>query len=334
MDAQQAVALRVAWRALENAGINPGNLRGRSFGCFIGAGPARSTGLLGNAAAGVSGRIAHTLGTTGPTLTVDTAGASGLTALHLAVSAVRSGGCDLALVGGVSIMDQPAIFGEAAELGILSSDGHNRSFADDATGLVWGEGAGVLVVERESRAVREGHRIHGRILSCLVNHNGGHQRIFGADGDAQVRLMRASLTTAEIAPERIGLIEGHGLAVRSSDIIEMRAIREVYSGDGRSDTEAVIGSVKSNVGHTRAAGGILGLIKVLLCGRHGKTVPGLCVSGSALKGHLSRSGLRFATESAEWPAVGGSRFASVSALGFSGSNAHAIVEIPDDAGTE
>ncbi|MGX1778303.1 beta-ketoacyl [acyl carrier protein] synthase domain-containing protein [Nocardia brasiliensis] len=319
LDPQQWVALRVAWRALEHAGEQPGQPSGDRLGCYLGASYNEHSGQGGMTLSAVSGRIAHCLGATGPALTVDTSFSSALIALHLAAAAVRSGECDQALAGAVCVFGLPTWFSEAVEIGALSSDGHCRSFAVDATGVVWGEAAGVVLLERESAARANGHRVYGRLLASKVAHTGGGRRIMLPDGPAQERLLRDTLDAAGVAPEQIGLIEGDGAATPRADIAELAALSNVYKSG------ALVGSVKSNLGHTQAASGIIGLIKLLLCGANGQIAPSL---HAAAEPSAPANSLRIATELQAWQPDRGVRYGAVSAFGLTGTNAHAIIEMP------
>ncbi|MET7768728.1 polyketide synthase [Nocardia sp. NPDC005366] len=336
-DPQQRVALRVAWRALENSGINPGALAGEDAGCFIGCspmeyGPLASevneyTGVrtIGYGLLSVAGRVSHCLGLTGPSMTVDAACASSLTAVHLAAAAVRDGDCAWALAGAVCVMGSPMAFYEFSKHNALSTDGHCRSYAEDATGTLWGEGAGIVIVERESRARRLGHRIYGRILGSHHNHNGKGKPILVPRTDAQERLIRRTIEKSGIDPAVVGLIEGHGTATRAGDPVELVALQNTY---GMAGSEPLLGSVKSNAGHAQAAAGMLGLVKLLLAGRNGTIPPTLFADNPTTRVDWERSSLRLAKELEPWEPTNGVRYGAVSSFGAGGSNAHAIIAMP------
>ncbi|WP_421845081.1 polyketide synthase [Mycobacterium sp.] len=340
MHPQQRVALRVAWKALENSGINPSTLDGSDGGCFVGMSPMEygpraavadaysghriaSLGQLGAAA-----RISHCLGLTGPSMCVDSACASSLTALHLAASAVRSDECDWALAGGVCVMGSPGAFFEFARLNALSTDGHCRAYSDNATGTVWGEGAGMVLVERESRARQLGHTIYGRILGIRTNHNGKGKPILVPRVRAQAQLVVKTLEAAGIDPADVGMIEGHGTATLAGDPVELIALFKTY---GASGSEALLGSIKSNIGHAQAASGILGLIKLLLAGQHGQVPPSLFSNTPTKMVDWNLTGLQLATKLHEWKPKDGVRYGATSSFGAGGANAHAIIAMP--AGT-
>ncbi|MEV0357581.1 polyketide synthase [Nocardia sp. NPDC050697] len=336
-DPQQRVALRVAWRALENAGINPGALAGAEAGCFIGCSPMEygppgaevneysGLRIIGHGLLSAAARISHCLGLLGPSMTVDAACASSITALHLAAAAVRDGDCEWALAGAVCVMGSPIAFYEFARHNALSADGHCRSYSDDATGTLWGEGAGVVIVERESRARRLGHRVHGRLLASHHNHNGAGKPILVPRTDAQERLIRTTIAKAGIDPADIGMVEGHGTATRAGDPVELRALQNTYGATGSG---TLLGSVKSNAGHAQAAAGMLGLVKLLLAGRHGLIPPTLFADNPTTRVDWERSSLRLATEVEPWEPRDGQRYGAVSSFGAGGSNAHAILAMP------
>jgi mycobactin polyketide synthetase MbtC len=341
MDPQQRVAMRVAWRALEDAGINPGSLEGAEVGCYIGVsiseyGPRAAAvnefsghRIAGTALGAAAGRISHSLGLVGPSMSVDTACASSLTALHLAAGAVRDDECDWAIAGGVCVMGSPAAFYEFSKNNGLASDGHCRSYSADATGTLWGEGAGVVIVERESRALALGHRIYGRILATRINHNGKGMPIVVPSAPAQISLIRKTLAAAEIDARDIGLIEGHGTGTPLGDPMELTALQNTYGQGGASSV--LLGSVKSNAGHAQAASGILGLIKMLLCGENGHVAPTLHADHPTTKVDWDSSAVRLADKAEYWAPKDGVRYGAISSFGVSGTNAHAIIAMPESA---
>ncbi|MBB5912905.1 mycobactin polyketide synthetase MbtC [Nocardia transvalensis] len=335
MDPQQRVALRVAWRALENAGINPGAIDGDEVGCYMGAsqteyGPHAAEvndfsgyRATGTALGATAGRISHCLGLGGPSIVVDTACASSLAALHLAAAAIRDGECEWALAGAVCVMGSPGAFFEFSKNNALSADGQCKPYSEDATGTLWGEGAGVVVLERESRARALGHRIYGRILATRVNHNGSGAPIAVPSTEAQERLIRKTVAAAGISPSLVGMIEGHGTGTAVGDPLELAALQEVYGS-----ADARLGSVKSNLGHAQAAAGMLGLIKVLLSGLHGYIAPTRFADNPTTGVDWEASGLRLAAKLEYWQPHDGIRYGAVSSFGVSGTNAHALLAVP------
>lgn len=336
MHPQQRVAMRVAWKALENSGVNPSTLDGADGGCFVGISPmeygpraAVADAYSGHRIAslgqlGAAGRISHCLGLTGPSICVDTACASSLTALHLAATAVREGECDWALAGAVCVMGSPGAFYEFAKLNALSADGSCRAYSDGATGTVWGEGAGMVLLERESRALRMGHRIYGRILGIRTNHNGKGKPILVPRVRAQEQVIRRTLDAAGVDPGDVGMIEGHGTATLAGDPVELIALFKTY---GAAGSHALLGSIKSNTGHAQAASGILGLIKLLLAGQHGHIPPTLFSDNPTKAVDWDLTGVRLATQLQRWDPKDGVRYGAVSSFGAGGANAHAIISM-------
>ncbi len=334
---QQRVAMRMAWKALENTGINPGTVEGEDAGCFVGMsmteyGPRTAqadtyTGhrTVGMGQLGGAGRISHCLGLTGPSISLDSACASSLTALQLAANAVALGECDWALAGAVCVLGAPAAFYEFARLNALSDDGHCRAYSEDASGTVWGEGAGMVVVEHESRARQLGHRIYGRILAIRTNHNGKGKPILVPRIRAQEKLVNKTIEAAGIDAADVGMIEGHGTATLAGDPMELVALFKTY---GAAGSNALLGSIKSNAGHAQAASGILGLIKLLLAGRHGHIPPTLFSDNPTKKLDWDLTGLRLAGKLHPWEPKDGVRYGAVSSFGAGGANAHAIIAMP------
>ncbi|UXA05228.1 polyketide synthase [Mycobacterium sp. SMC-2] len=342
MDPQQRVALRVSWRALENSGINPDDLAGHDVGCFVGAsatgyGPqmanfSEHSGhlLAGTALSVISGRVAYTLGLAGPALTVDSSCASALAAFHVAVRSVQNGDCDLALAGGVNVLGSPGFFVEFSKQHALSDDGHCRPYSAQASGTVWGEGAAMFVLQRKSAALRAGRQVVAEVRATAVNQDGRSAGLSAPSGEAQVRLFRRAMAQAGIRPEEVGMIEGHGTGTRLGDRTELRSLAQTY-GDTASGGGALLGSVKSNVGHALAASGALGLAKVMVAAEHGAIPPTLHTADPSPEIDWDSQGLRLAKALTPWPAVGGQRIAATSAFGIAGTNAHVIVSLPEVA---
>ncbi len=339
MDPQQRVALRLAWRAIEQAGINPDDLAGHDVGCYVGAsaleyGPPLSrysehSGHLitGTSLGVISGRIAYTLDLAGPALTVDTSCSSGLTALHTATGALHAGDCDLALAGGVCVMGTPGYFVEFSRQHALSDDGHCRPYSAHASGTVWAEGAAMFLLQRRSRAERDGRRILAAVRASRLNSDGRSIGLTAPSGDAQARLFVQAIAAAGLRPEDVDLVEGHGTGTRLGDRTELRALAGTYgaTAPGRG---ALLGSVKSNIGHTQAAAGALGLAKVLIAAGRGFIPPTLHADQPSREIDWDTQGLRLADKLTPWPARDGRRIAAVSAFGMSGTNAHLVVEMP------
>ncbi|HEY9304503.1 MAG TPA: polyketide synthase, partial [Mycobacterium sp.] len=305
MDPQQRVALRVSWRALENSGINPDDLAGHDVGCFVGASatgygpqmaefsPHSGHLLAGTALSVISGRIAYTLGLVGPALTVDSSCASALAALHVAARSVQNGDCDLALAGGVNVLGSPGFFVEFSKQHALSDDGHCRPYSAQASGTVWAEGAAMFVLQRKSSARRDGRPILAEVSATAVNQDGRSAGLSAPSADAQIRLYRRAITEAGITPDEVGMVEGHGTGTRLGDRTELQSLAQTY-GATRARGGALLGSVKSNLGHALAASGALGLAKVLVSAEHAAIPPTLHAAEPSNEIDWDSQGLRLA----------------------------------------
>ena len=340
MDPQQRVALRVAWRALESAAINPDDLAGHDVGVYVGAadmgyGPDMSefshhTGHLitGSSIGVISGRIAYLLGLTGPAMTVDTSCSSALSAFHLAVGALRSGDCDLAVAGGVCVMGNPGYFVEFSKQHALSDDGHCRAYSAHASGTVWAEGAGMFVLQRRSAALRDGRHIIAEVRASCVNSDGRSVGLTAPSREAQTRLFRRAIDEAGVNVDDVGMVEGHGTGTRLGDRTELTSLTATY-GAGTPGRGPVVGSVKSNVGHAAAAAGALGLVKLLLSAEHATVPATLHVDDPSREIDWETTGLRLAAKATPWSAVNGVRLGAVSAFGMSGTNTHVVVAVAE-----
>ncbi|ANW65790.1 beta-ketoacyl synthase [Mycobacterium sp. djl-10] len=340
MDPQQRVALRVAWRAVENAGINPDELAGHDVGCYVGASVTRfgpdlseytdQTGHLitGTALGVISGRIAYTMDLAGPALTIDASCASALVAVNTAVTAILVGECDLALAGGVCVMNSPGFFVEFAKQHALSDDGRCRPYSAHATGTVWAEGAGMFLLQRRSAALRDCRTILAEIRAGAVNQDGRTTGLTAPSETAQVRLFRRALDRAGLTPDQVGMVEGHGTGTVLGDRTELHSLSTTY-GATAPRRGPLLGSVKSNVGHSQAAAGALGLAKVLVSAQRAAIPPTLHVDEPSREIDWETQGLRLADKLTPWAAADGYRVGAVTAFGMSGTNSHLIVAVPE-----
>jgi len=350
MDPQQRLLLEVAWEALENAGQAPDRLERSATGVYVGvcandyAQMQLETGDRGlldaHFASGIahsiaSGRLSYLLGLQGPSVTLDTACSSSLVALHLACQALRSRDCRMALAGGVNLILSPDLYIALSHSRMLSPDGRCRTFDAAADGFARGEGCGVVVLKRLADAQADGDRILAVVRGSAVNQDGPSSGLTAPNGPAQQAVIREALARAGIAPHQVGYVEAHGTGTQLGDPLEVQALGAVFSEGRAAAHPLLIGSVKTNLGHLEAAAGVTGLIKLVLSLQRRQVPAHLHFKTPSPHIAWGDLPLKVPTALMPWDAIDGRRIAGVSSFGFSGTNAHVVVEEwNDDSSTD
>jgi acyl transferase domain-containing protein/NADPH:quinone reductase-like Zn-dependent oxidoreductase/NAD(P)-dependent dehydrogenase (short-subunit alcohol dehydrogenase family)/acyl carrier protein len=340
IEPQQRLTLETAWEGLERAGYSPESLRGSKTGIFMGVAANEYAHLLssesvekiqphfitGNALNAISGRVAFALGLEGPAMAVDTACSSALVAVHSACLALRTGDCDMALAGGVNVLLSPVTVIAASRARMLSPVGRCKTFDASADGYVRSEGCGILVLKRLSDAERDGDRICAVISSSAVNQDGASSGLTVPNGGAQQRLIGTALTRAGLAGGDVDYLEAHGTGTPLGDPIEVQAAAAAYGGSRDADRPLLMGSVKTNIGHTESASGAAGLIKVVLSLQHELLPQSLHFDKPSPHIPWDALPVRVVDEALPWQPNGRTRRAGVSSFGFTGTNAHVLIE--------
>lgn len=342
MDPQQRIMLELTWHALENAHLPANELKGTSVGVFMGssnndygmlitADPAEAHpyALTGTSSAVIPNRISYAFDFRGPSLNVDTACSSSLVSVHQAVRELRYGSCDVAVAGGVNILASPFVSTAFGELGVISPSGAIHAFSDDADGFVRADGAGVVVLKRLADAEAAGDEILAVIKGSATNSDGHSNGLTAPNPEAQIDVLRRAYADAGIDPATVDYVETHGTGTILGDPIEASALGAVLGP--RRETDTLIGSVKSNIGHSESAAGIASLIKVVLAIQNDTLPPSVNFSEPNRYIDFEKERLEVVEDPREWPTD--NKIAGISGFGFGGTNAHVVVQKYDAAST-
>ncbi|MFI9813503.1 type I polyketide synthase [Saccharothrix variisporea] len=337
IDPQQRLVLEVSWEALQHAGIAPASLRGSRTGVFVGIstgeyGAAQAVDprrvepwtATGSALSVAANRVSYLLDLRGPSAAVDTACSSSLVAVHHAVRSLRSGETDAAVVAGVNVLLGGAVTAAFARAGLLAADGRCKPFSASADGIARAEGCAAVVLKRVSDARRDGDRVLAVIRASAVNSDGRSNGLMAPNPAAQAALLREVYAEAGVDPAAVDYVEAHGTGTLLGDPIEAGALDAVLGAGRAADRPLLVGSAKSNFGHTEAAAGLVGLVKAVLALHHGELPPTLHFDGP--NPHIDFARLAVVTRARPWPRYGGRITAGVSSFGFGGTNAHVVLE--------
>ncbi|MDM8520034.1 beta-ketoacyl synthase N-terminal-like domain-containing protein, partial [Anaerolineales bacterium HSG6] len=338
LDPQQRLLLEISWQALEHAGIAPTSLSGSATGVFMGVTSSdyqylfsqviernKQDGvylITGNSLSAIAGRVAYSLGLTGPAVVTDTSCSSSLVTVHQACQSLRTGACDLALAGGVSLMLRIDSLAQFFAGQVFAPDGRCKAYDDSADSFGRGEGCGVVVLKRLADAEADGDNILAVIQGAMINQDGRTNGMTAPNGTAQQAVIRQALAQSQLAPDRVDYIEGHGTGTSIGDPIELEALDAIF---GQREQPLWVGSVKSNMGHLEGAAGVAGLIKAVLALHHAEIPPSLHVRNLNHYFNWAESPIQVATELTPWPQTDHPRVAGVSSFGFSGTNAHVVL---------
>jgi len=343
VDPQQRLLLETAWEAIEDAGLVLNLEKGTDIGVFVGISHNDYQGIqhtstdrsgisahtpTGSAHSIAANRISYCFNLHGPSLAMDTACSSALTAVHVACEHLLSGRCKTAMAGGVTVMINPDGFIGFSQAGMLSPDGKCQAFAAEANGFVRGEGAGMVLLKRLEDAIADGDPIQGVIISTAVNQDGHTNGISLPSGEAQARLVCEACDYAQIDPWEVGYVEAHGTGTAVGDPIEAHALAEALCTDRKAENPLIIGSAKTNLGHLETAAGIAGLIKAALVLKHGQIPASLHFNTPSPHIDFDALKLRVPTKLEPFEGTPGKRMAGVNSFGFGGANAHAILREP------
>jgi acyl transferase domain-containing protein len=340
VDPQQRVLLETAWEALEDAGQNVLELEGSRTAVFVGQWVSDFEARLfahpeavdfamttGSGRYASSGRISYVFGLRGPSFTIDSACSSSLAAVHLGVRSIRSGEAELALTGGVNIILQPQISIGYSQSRMIAADGRCKFGDASGDGYVRSEGAGLIVLKALDKAVADGDRIYAVIRGTAVNNDGRSSGILGRPSRiGHEEMLRAAYEDAGVAPARVGYVEAHGTGTRAGDPVELAALGRVLGSERADGALCLIGSVKTNLGHTESAAGIAGVIKAALALRHGAIPASLHCAEPNPKVPWAELPFRIPSTLSSWPPSAESRVAGVNSFGISGTNAHCVLE--------